>query len=146
MLDSIANEVGPAPDPTVRMEDGEPGNELTDANAQAPSLVWKKAQRANSALQRERTLLAKVEAKYGDAAASDCSKARSRNARIHALSQTRNQLLTWTEEQLAEVPETKGVFEAQAPSYPAVEKTDNGNRVATMQKLYKDYLGVRRSL
>ena len=135
MLYSIANEVGPAPEPTLRVEDGEPSNELTDANVHAPLLIWKTALRANSALQREVTLLAKSKVKYGDAAASDCSKAGSRSARIHALSKTRNQLVTWTEEQLAKVHRTNEVFKAQTPPNPAVEKMDNENRVATIQKL-----------
>ena len=98
MLDSIAK-VGPAPEPPVRVEDGEPSNELTDANVQAPLLFWKKALRANSALHRERTLLAKAKAKNGDASASDCSKTGSRNARIHAFRKNRDQLVIWTEEQ-----------------------------------------------
>ena len=42
MLYSIANEVGPAPDPPVRVGNGEPSNELTDANAQAPLLLGKR--------------------------------------------------------------------------------------------------------
>ena len=134
MLYSIANEVGPAPDPPVRVGNGEPSNELTDANTQAQLLFWEKALRANSALHRERTLLAKAKAKNLDASASDCSKAGSHNARIHALSKTRNQLVTWTEEQLAKVHETNEVSKAQALPNPVVERMDNENHVATIQK------------
>jgi len=142
-LESINDEVGPAPEPTFTPEINKPGSAYQDADIQKLiTRLEKTLLQANRGLQRERTLLAKAKEKYQNTAPCEPSSA----ARIHALTRTRDELVSWLEEQLAKVNEAEDKPEAKAPSSPADETIDIEERKVAIQKLYNDYLDIRKSL
>ena len=142
-LESINDEVGPAPEPTFTPETNNFGSAFHDANIQALTTRLEKALlRANCGLQRERTLLAEAKEKYQNTATSELSS----HARIHALTRTRDELVSWLEEQLAKVNEAEDKPEAEAPSITADEIINVEQRKVAIDKLYKDYLNIRKSL
>lgn len=142
-LESINDEVGPAPEPTFTPETNNFGSAFHDANIQALTTRLEKALlRANCGLQRERTLLAEAKEKYQNTATSELSS----HARIHALTRTRDELVSWLEEQLAKVNEAEDRSEAEAPSITADEIINVEQRKVAIDKLYRDYLNIRKSL
>jgi len=142
-LESVNDEVGPAPELTFAPESNSSNSATQDANIQALTTRLEKALlRANSGLQRERTLLAEAKEKYQNAATSEPSS----GARIHALTRTRDELVSWLEGQLAKVNEAEDRSEARTPSSPADEKIDIEQQKVAIQKLYKDYFKIRKSL
>ncbi len=142
-LESINDEVGPAPEPTFTPETNNSGSAFHDANIQALTTRLEKALlRANCGLQRERTLLAEAKEKYQNTATSEPSS----HVRIHALTRTRDELVSWLEEQLAKVNEVEDKAEAKAPSSPADKTVGIEQQEVAIDQLYKDYLDIRKSL
>jgi hypothetical protein len=142
-LASVNNEVGPAPEPTFTPETNKSGSASHDANIQALTTRLEKALlQANRGLQRQRILLAEAKEKYQNTTTCEPSG----DAKIHALTRTRDELVTWLEEQLAKVNETEDNSKPEAPSSPAEETIDIEQRKVAIQKLYKDYLDIRKSL
>lgn len=142
-LESVNDEVGPAPEPILTPETNNSGSAFHDANIRALTTRLEKALlRANCGLQRERTLFAEAKEKYQSTATGEPSS----RARIHALTRTRDELVSWLEERLAKVNEAEDRPEAKAPSSPTDATTDVEERKAAIQNLYKDYLDIRKSL
>jgi len=140
-LESVNDEI--APEPTFTPEINEPGPAFHDANIQALTTRLEMALlQANRGLQRERTLLAAAKEKYQNTATCEPSDA----ARIHALTRTRDELVSWLEEQLGKVNDTEDRSEAKAPSSAADETIDIEQRKVAIQKIYKDYLNIRKSM
>lgn len=144
--ESIVNEIGTAPglastwehDTTDQVGKGE------DVQVQITRLE-KALLRASISLQREKKLLAEAKEKYRNIA-SDTSKGPNQNARNYALSRTRDELVSWMEEQLSKIKDTEDGSEVHAYRDPEKDASIIEQRKVVIQRLYNDYLDVRKTL
>ena len=141
---SIKKAVDPAPDLTFTAGDDmfTASTENSDIDALTTRLE-KTLLRVNSTLESERRLLAETKSKHLAAVASGASHEPNSSAKVHALTRTRDELISWIEDRLSKMNE-------QEDEVDDFDPTDNHVSIeqqkANIQKLYNNYLDVRRNL
>ena len=148
-MTSILKEVAPAPELPSIISEGKShyGGSESQKNIKNLTLRLEKAVlRAQNSLEKEKRLLAQVKSEQKSEGSSKNSDLPKTSSQIFALSQTRDELVSWIEQRLAQGNQVEDKPE-KLPDPNRVEvPVDIDERKKAIETKYEDYLHARKSL
>ena len=134
---------------TPQTVEGHIPDNSTGIETQSRTLIMqleKAVLRAHDSLTREKRLLEELKSKNSNIGKPADAVQLPQAARTLALRKTRDELISWIEQQLAKVNEAEGHSRRQASSGGVDTATDIEQRKRDIEGTYQLYLGVRRSI
>lgn len=145
-VESILKEISQPPE-LLSTASAEITSRITSSEQTTPALTLrleKAVLRAQNAVERERQLLTKVKSEYeansGDSNCPDTS------AEIFALSETRDELISWIEQNLAEGNQSEDSLDKDSIVDRERTSLDVDQSKKALEAKYEDYLQTRKSL
>lgn len=147
-MTSILKDMSPAPELPLNTSERQShyGASESQNTAEALTLRLEKAVlRAQNSLENEKRLLAQVKSAQQSEASSKTSELFTRSAQIYALSQTRDELVSWIERRLAEGNQEDKPDQLPSPDRDQVP-LEIDKRKKSIEIKYEEYLQARKSL
>ena len=146
-LASVKGDTAPTPDRPFTAGDDMSTASSEESQVQALTIRLQKALlRANTALETERRLLAETKSKYQDYVASEGPPEPNPMVKVQALTRTRDELISWIEDRLAKINDQDDEVADNPTSEPPDKHVDIEQQKTNIQRLYNDYLDVRKKL
>lgn len=147
-VESIAKEISQPPDLlSTASAERSSGITLSEDTIQASTLRLQKAVLcAQNAVEKERQLLAQVKNEQNYDANSGNTNCSNPSAEIFALSETRDELISWIEQKLAEGSQSEESLDKDLVIDRERTSVDVDQRKKALEAKYEDYLQTRKSL